>query len=160
MARKERAGKGDGQTPLAVRAQKIEVTPAVSEHIHDRLRGRLEKLAHRVERLSVRFEDVNGPRRGVDTVCRIKVVLAGLPSIVVEELASDPLEAFNRADHRVEQAVVRAVGRARRLQRPAGVRRAVGRARATGGEAHAKRGRPERKRSGLRSVTRNKMIAK
>jgi ribosome-associated translation inhibitor RaiA len=130
-------------TPLALRTAGIVVTPEVSEHIHERLRRRLEKLSHQVERLSVRFEDVNGPRSGVDTVCRIKVVLAGLPSIVVEELATDPLEAFNRADHRVERAVVRAVGRQRSLQRPPAVRRHAARvrARATSREAHAKRPR-------------------
>lgn len=132
------------EMPLALRTSGIEVTPEVSEHVHERLRRRLEKLSHQVERLSVRFEDVNGPRNGKDTVCRIKVVLAGLPSIVVEELATDPLEAFNRADHRVERAVVRAVGRQRRLTRPAGVRITVARsrARASSREAHAKRPRP------------------
>jgi ribosome-associated translation inhibitor RaiA len=144
MPTKVRARKrAAAEMPLALRAAGIEITPEVSEHVHARLRSRLEKLSHQVERLSVRFEDVNGPRRGVDTVCRIKVVLAGLPSIVVEELASDPLEAFNRADHRVERAVVRAVGRQRTLARPPGVRResARVRARAASREAHAKRPR-------------------
>jgi ribosome-associated translation inhibitor RaiA len=140
---KTRVRKGaTAEMPLALRTSGIEVTPEVSEHVHERLRRRLEKLSKQVERLSVRFEDVNGPRNGRDTVCRIKVVLAGLPSIIVEELASDPLEAFNRADHRVERAVVRAVGRQRRLTRPAGVRIRVSRARATSREAHAKRPRP------------------
>jgi ribosome-associated translation inhibitor RaiA len=145
MATKTRVRKhATAETPLALRTSGIEVTPEVSEHIHERLRRRLEKLSNQVERLTVRFEDVNGPRKGMDTVCRIKVVLAGLPSIVVEELATDPLEAFNRADHRVERAVVRAVGRRRRLTRPAGVRIRVARsrARAASREAHAKRPRP------------------
>jgi ribosome-associated translation inhibitor RaiA len=117
MPVKERARRRRAEVPLALRTSGIEVTPALSEHVHGRLKRRLAKLSSQVERLSVRFEDINGPRRGVDTICRIKVVLSGIPTIVVEELASDALEAFNLADHRVERAVVRAVGKARRPSR-------------------------------------------
>jgi hypothetical protein len=83
---------------------------------------RLGKHARHIERVTVRFEDVNGPRGGIDTVCRIKVVLSGLASIVVEEKASDAVEAFNRADDRVERAVRHAIGRARGRGRLAAVR--------------------------------------
>jgi putative sigma-54 modulation protein len=45
---------------------------------------KLGKFGGSIERISVRLEDVNGPRGGIDHVCRIKVVLAGLPSVVIE----------------------------------------------------------------------------
>jgi ribosome-associated translation inhibitor RaiA len=109
-------------TPLALRSAGVEMAPELREHILSRLGFRLGKFARHIERLTVRFEDVNGPRGGVDTVCRIKVVLSGNASVIVEELASGPFEAFNRADDRVERAVRRAIGRAQGRGRLRGVR--------------------------------------
>ena len=110
------------ETPLALRTSGIGLTPELREHVLGRMGWRLGKFARHIERLTVRFEDVNGPRGGVDTVCRIKVVLSGHASVVVEELASGPFEAFNRADDRVERAVRRAIGRAQGRGRLTGVR--------------------------------------
>jgi hypothetical protein len=81
--------------------------------IHRRLGWRLGKFAPRIERLTVRFEDVNGPRGGIDVACRIKVVISGVPSVVVTELAGNPVEAFDRAGQRIERVVSRTIGRAR-----------------------------------------------
>ncbi|MGA8807885.1 MAG: hypothetical protein WB973_08395, partial [Thermoanaerobaculia bacterium] len=49
-------------TPLAVRTSGIAVDPDLRRRIHGRLGLRLGKFAPRIERLTVRFEDVNGPR--------------------------------------------------------------------------------------------------
>jgi hypothetical protein len=107
-------------TPLAVRTSGIAIDPDFHDHIHGRLGLRLGKFAAYIERLTVRFEDVNGPRGGIDVACRIKAVISGLPSVVVTELAGDPVEAFDRAGQRLERAVRQAIGRAReggRLER-------------------------------------------
>jgi hypothetical protein len=101
----EREGK------LALRTSGIAVDADLREYVRGRLGWRLGKFARHIERLTVRFEDVNGPRGGIDTACRIKVVISGLPSVVVEELAGDSIEAFNRANDSVEQAVKHAIGR-------------------------------------------------
>jgi ribosome-associated translation inhibitor RaiA len=112
-------------TPLALRTSGLSVDPELREHLNRRLGWRLGKFAPRIERLTVRFEDVNGPRGGRDVTCRIKVVIAGLPSVVVSELARDAREAFDRADDRIERAVRRAIGRGRARGR---IGRAGGRA--------------------------------
>lgn len=113
-ARKRTRGRTDSaETVLSLRHSGVDVSPELHDYVLQRLGWRLGKFARHVERLTVRFEDVNGPRGGVDTVCRIKVVLSGLPSVVVEERASDAAEAFNRADDRVERAVKHSLGRAR-----------------------------------------------
>jgi len=97
--------------PLAVRTSGVEISPALRRQIATRLDRRLGQVASHVERVTVRFKDQNGPRGGVDTLCRIKVVLSGLPSVLANEKASDPAKAFKRADHSVERAVKRAITR-------------------------------------------------
>lgn len=123
------------ETPLAVRTSGLAVDPALRERVRRRLGERLGKLAPHIQRLSVRFQDVNGPRGGVDVACRIKAVVSGVPSLVVTELANSPAEAFDRAGQRFQRVVKRAIGRARQRQqlervappaRPAPARRAAG----------------------------------
>jgi hypothetical protein len=53
--------------------------------IRRKLDRKFRKFAKSIERTSVRLEDVNGPRGGVDHVCRIKVALRNLPSVVYEK---------------------------------------------------------------------------
>ncbi len=101
------------RTPLAVRTTGVEIGPDVREYVRERLGRRLGKFATHIERVSVRLEDVNGPRGGVDTACRIKVVLSGLESVVAQEVAAALREAIDRASHVAERAVRRAIGRSR-----------------------------------------------
>jgi ribosome-associated translation inhibitor RaiA len=100
-------------TPVAVRTSGLGVDPDLRRRIHRRLGWRLGKFAPRIERLTVRFEDVNGPRGGIDVACQIKVVISGVPSVVVTELAGTPIAAFDRAGQRIERVVRRTIGRAR-----------------------------------------------
>ena len=57
--------------------------------------------------------DANGPRGGVDHVCNVRVVLSGLPSVVVERRDASPYVAIDLALRATEQAVRRGVGRRR-----------------------------------------------
>lgn len=116
-ATKSRRGRTDvTTTPLAIRSR-IPLDSDFRDLVRARLGRRLGKFAKRIERVSVRFEDVNGPRGGVDTVCRAKAVLEGLPSVVVEERAADVREAFRRVADGLERAVGRTLGR-RSLSEP------------------------------------------
>jgi hypothetical protein len=107
-----------GATPLALRTSGVALDPELRRHIRGRLGSRLGKLAPPLQRLSVRFKDVNGPRGGVDVACRVKAVITGLPSPVVTELAKSPAAAFERAGQRLERTVRRTIGRARKRGRP------------------------------------------
>lgn len=110
-ATKSRRGRTDvTTTPLAIRSR-IPLEPAFRDLVRARLGRRLGKFAKRIERVSVRFEDINGPRGGVDIACRAKAVLDGLASVVVEERAADAREAFRRVAGGLERAVGRTLGR-------------------------------------------------
>lgn len=98
-------------TPAFIRSVGVEVDPADREYLRRKLGRNLGKFEPSVERASVRLEDVNGPRGGVDKLCRIKVVLRGLPSVVVEERHDSLQAAMDGALKRVERAVRRATER-------------------------------------------------
>jgi hypothetical protein len=99
-------------TPLHVRSMGPGLDTDTRSWLQARTTRQLAKFAGHIERVSLRFEDVNGPRGGRDTVCRAKVVLSQLPSVVVEERAKNARFAFDRAIPSAARAVSRAIGRA------------------------------------------------
>ena len=78
----------DRQSPFRVtahvREKGVELDEDAREYIRRKLGVKLGKCAPSVERVSVRVFDVNGGRGGIDQRCLVKVVLSGLPSVVVE----------------------------------------------------------------------------
>lgn len=95
------------------------------ERVTRRLERTLGRFGRRIERITVRCEDVNGPRGGVDQTCRIEVGVRGLPRIVVEKLAATPREAFDRAASAARRAVRRALERRPKRAGRRGKRRAA-----------------------------------
>jgi CBS domain-containing protein/ribosome-associated translation inhibitor RaiA len=100
--------------PANIRLAGINLDHDDRAYIRQTLGKKLGKYAAFIERVSVRVEDVNGPRGGVDRVCRIKVVLSGLPSIVVQSQAASLNVAIDGALAGAERAVRRGVQRKRR----------------------------------------------
>ena len=101
------------QIPAHIRAGDGELSAIDRAYIRRKLGRHLGKFAASIERVSVRAEDVNGPRGGRDRMCRIKVVLSGLPSVVVERRNSSMTAAVDGALAGVERAVRRALQRRR-----------------------------------------------
>src|SRR5579871_665671 len=72
------------QTPLSVRTSGVHVDEATKEHVRRSLGTKLGRFAPRIQRLTVRFTDINGPRGGHGIDCTAKVVLSGQRSVVYE----------------------------------------------------------------------------
>jgi hypothetical protein len=107
--------------PVNVRTtHHLELDVDTREHIDRRMERQLKKLGRQAIRATVRFEDVNGPRGGVDTVCRVKLVLAGQTPIVSEARGSEPREAFDLAAAPAQRAALRALAAPRSRQRRGG----------------------------------------
>ncbi len=85
------------------------------DYLRRKLGRKLGKFSRVIERTSVRVDDVNGPRGGVDKRCRIKVALRGLPSVVIDERHHSLQAAMDGALARVETAV-RHVAQRRRMK--------------------------------------------
>lgn len=77
------------------------------ELVEQRVRRVLTPFGPRIERASIRFEDLDGPRHGVGIRCAIKVVISGSDSIIIEERATSVLESLRRALPRVARSVRR-----------------------------------------------------
>ncbi len=108
----------DGQAsvllpPAHVREIGVELDDDDHAYIRRKLGSKLAKFARSIERVSVRVTDLNGPRGGVDQVCCIKVVLIGLPSVVVIRRDAALQAAIDAALRGAEQAVRAIVGRRR-----------------------------------------------
>jgi hypothetical protein len=93
-------------TPIAIRAS-IPLAPGFEERIRTQLANRVGHEAQSIERVTVRFEDANGPKGGIDTVCRIKLVVTDRPTVLVEKRATSAGRAFAHAVQAVGVAMAR-----------------------------------------------------
>lgn len=111
---KRASGRTDAlRTPAHVRVIGVELDEADRALIRQKLGAKLGKFAASIERVTVRMTDANGPRGGVDHVCNVKVVLSGLPSVVVERRDASPHVVIDLALRATEQAVRRSLRRRR-----------------------------------------------
>ncbi len=109
---KRTAGRTEAaQVPVNIRLFGIGLDPQERINIRKQLGSKLGKYATSIERVSVRLADVNGPRGGIDKLCRIKVVLSGLPSVFFEYQATLLKDALNGALAGAERTVRRSVER-------------------------------------------------
>jgi CBS domain-containing protein/ribosome-associated translation inhibitor RaiA len=99
------------ETPAHIRSVGSVLDAADKAYLRRKLGRKLGKFASAIERTSVRVEDVNGPRGGVDKRCQIKVVLTGLPSVVVEQRHHSLQAALDGVIARAERAVRQATQR-------------------------------------------------
>lgn len=108
---KPRAGRGSVErTPLTIRSRQP-LGSGFEQRVRSQLTSRVGRAAGVIERLTVRFDDINGPKGGIDTVCRIKAVVSGRPSLVVEKRASSEDVAFSQAVNALATAVARTKGK-------------------------------------------------
>lgn len=111
---KRASGRADAlRTPAHVRVIGVELDEEDRTLIRQKLGAKLGKFAASIERVTVRMTDANGPRGGVDHVCNVKVVLSGLPSVVVERRDASPHVVIDLALRATEQAVRRTLSRRR-----------------------------------------------
>jgi putative sigma-54 modulation protein len=90
---------------------------AIGDHDRDyiarKLGMKLGKFAASVERITVRLSDANGPKGGLDQKCQVKVVLSGMPSVVVHETDCTLARTIDRAIDSAALAVRRRIHRRR-----------------------------------------------
>jgi putative sigma-54 modulation protein len=107
---KRSAGRTDiPETPLQVRSSSGEINQDLRDWVYERMSRHIGKYAAAIERIEVRFSDVNGDRGGVGKNCLVHVVLSSLPPVAVEVTGESEREAFDLAAGRAERATQRTV---------------------------------------------------
>ena len=109
----KRSGGRASPIPAHVRVAGVTLSHDDYNDIRRKLGMRLGKFACSIERVTVRARDANGPRGGADQECTVKVVLSGLPSVIVRRRHAALHIAIDEALHAIEQAVRRRVRRRR-----------------------------------------------
>ena len=77
------------------------------DHIERRLRFALARFSDRIERVVVFLKDLNGPKGGIDKVCRILAKVRGCGVTLAAVVDSDWITAVDRATNRIGHAVSR-----------------------------------------------------
>lgn len=106
---------------VALRARGVDVDAELRDYIAKRAGFKLGKFAAAIERITVRLEDIAGPKGAPAKRCAIKVVLPHQGSAVVEVLDDDARAAFDHCIDAVERAVRRTIekSQAKKRRRPA-----------------------------------------
>lgn len=85
--------------------------------VERRVRFAMRRRADAVQQVTVRLEDLNGPRGGFDKECRIALHTAGHGTLVAHALATTWRSAVYEALRRAVQLLARVLGRKRSLRR-------------------------------------------
>ncbi len=99
--------------PASIRTSGVRLSSEERSYIRRKVRLKLGKFSPAIERVTVRVGDTNGPRGGVDKVCATKVVVSGLPSVVVERKGHDVRAAVDGTLEATERAVRKVIQRRR-----------------------------------------------
>jgi putative sigma-54 modulation protein len=100
-----------------IRTGGVELTREDRDYIRRKVDAKLGKLESKVERVSFRLEDINGPRGGVDKICRANVAVKGLPIVVVERQHQSARAAVDGTLDATERTVRKMLGRRRNAPR-------------------------------------------
>lgn len=107
---------------IIARAQDVGTGEDTREHVERRIGFALGRFADRIVRVLVTLRDLNGPRGGVDKLCRVAVQMRRLDPVTVTAEASGVHEAIDLAAERAKRAVSRRIDR-RRHRRDGGAGR-------------------------------------
>ena len=96
---------------LVIRSRRVPLTPDLQAYCERSLRFALERFELRLARVSAVLFDVNGPRGGLDQVCRLLVDIVGGRRLVFESMEASAFAAVDVAADRARQTVARELGR-------------------------------------------------
>jgi ribosome-associated translation inhibitor RaiA len=105
-----------------IRTAGVELSREDRDYIRQKIDRKVARFTSPIEGVSFRLADVNGPRGGVDKVCRAKVVVSGLPSVVVERRHQSARAAVEGTLDAAERAVRKIIRRRQTAPRRGAVR--------------------------------------
>lgn len=94
---------------IETRAIDFPLTEAIRGHVESRLAAALGPLDRWVQHVTVRLEDVNADRGGIDKRCSMVATLPRHGVVVIEAIDEDLYAAIDAAAHRIRRRVIRSV---------------------------------------------------
>lgn len=82
-----------------------------------RLLFALSRFDSRIKKVDLVVNDENGPRGGVDKVCRVSVALYQASDVVISDKDTDVIKCISRVAERAGRAVSRAIAKSKDLDR-------------------------------------------
>ena len=98
---------------IQIRGIGIPPTEALTAHIERRIAFALSRFSAQVERVVVRFSDLNGPKGGSDKVCRVGFRVKGIGPEAVEARDADLYFAVDQAAVKAGRRVARMLEQAK-----------------------------------------------
>lgn len=102
---------------IHIATRNMSLTNAMRDFVHMRLRRALGRFARRITETAVTFEDMNGPRGGLDVHCRIRLVLRPHGEVNVSAMAAQAGAALSEASRRAVWCVKNRIRRRWRSRR-------------------------------------------
>lgn len=96
---------------IDIQARDFKLTESLMTYVKDRIHYLLGSRLDQIQKITVRMNDINGPRGGVDKRCQVRVTLPRLKEVVIEDVQSDMYVAIFRAMDRASRTVNRRLSR-------------------------------------------------
>jgi putative sigma-54 modulation protein len=98
---------------IDIRSSNLPRSESLHAHIERKLAFALGRFADRIRVVHVRVRDLNGPRGGIDKLCRMVLFVAPRSSLVVEATDADAYAAVSQAALKLQERFVRNLTRKR-----------------------------------------------
>lgn len=96
---------------LTISSQNVEISTEQRQHIAEKARKSLTRLVNRIEGVRVKFIDVNGPKGGRDTQCKLQISVNKQQSVQVSAVQNNVFQAFAKALSTAKQVLKSRIAR-------------------------------------------------
>ncbi len=79
----------------------------VRTHAESRVASKLERFTDAIEEVRLMLKDLNGPKGGEDSECRVTVHLRNMPEIIIQERSDSIGKAMYNALERASRTIAR-----------------------------------------------------
>lgn len=96
---------------IKTRSMGFGLTDAILRHVESRIESALGQVSRHVVTATVRLDDVNADRGGLDKRCRVVVSLRNRATVAAEAVDADLYASIDESARRIGRAAARAVAR-------------------------------------------------
>jgi putative sigma-54 modulation protein len=100
-----------------IRSGHVNLKPTVRDYIEERVNRSLGRIKDRISHVTVRVDDINGPKGGADMRCLIEAHLVRSGMLLADVVAGDLRTAVDEAADRVALRIIKELNRQREVRR-------------------------------------------